>query len=132
MKEIKIPAGMDLRDHWYFKCLMYAHENKLSSLLMILRALRRREYDSKSPVPDRVFPRLGGACHISASGKVMAMYQSQPGAQMEWTSIGTTKQVEGALRRCADRARISDEDRKELFQSFNDWILKDERAKSTE
>lgn len=129
-KAIKIPVGEDARSHWYYRCIIDAYDHRLHSLYALLVSMRRRTRDDLSPLMDGLFPRFGDACRIRSDGIVTAKWQYRAAQPIIEVNVGTTKEVEGSLRRLADRQKLSDANRKLLFQWFNDWIEKDERATS--
>ena len=123
----------ELRATWKARAYAYAKANNLRSLYMILRALHRGPRNELlRDSPDPIFPRFGNACRITADGIVKSKWQSAPGEQILEINVGTTVQVEGALRRMCDRLKFTDKDRKAVFEAFANWIEKDERAKSGE
>lgn len=131
-KVIKFKPGERATDHWYVRCLLDAKRRQATSLLCILIAMHRRVRDDLSPILDGIFPRFGDACKITMEGQVLAKFQERPGEPIWEELIGTTQQIEGSMRRCADRCKLTDDERKTLFQWFNEWIQEDKRAKSTE
>jgi hypothetical protein len=131
-KVIKFAPGESAMDHWFVRCLLDAKRRQATALLCILTSMHRRVRDDLSPILDGIFPRFGDACKITASGQVLAKFQTAPGEPIREQLVGTTKQIEGAMRRCADRCKLTDDERKALFAWFNDWIQEDKRAKSVE
>ena len=122
------------QDHWFGRVMLDANQRGLA-LLLILQAMRRRTRDDftwKCQLDSRM-PRLGDGCIIEDPENkrtLHAMYQADRLSGYEPTKIGTTAQIEGALRRCADRCKLTDEQRVTLFRWFNNWIQSDKAAKS--
>src|SRR5208282_3251214 len=111
-KIIKFKPGESAQDYWFVRCLLDAKRRQATALLCVLTSMHRRVRDDLSPILDGIFPRFGDACKINIYGGVMAKFQRAAGEPIEEQLIGTTQQIEGSMRRCADRCKLTDEERK--------------------
>jgi hypothetical protein len=112
-----IPAGKDLRDTWQWQCLMATRGTVKH---MILRAAMHNN--------GQQFPRFAYRAEIMRDGMVHADFALKEGELYHKVAIDQVDFVRDAFRRLADKLKLCDKDRAELFELLRSWMEKDHRA----
>ena len=75
-------------------------------------------------------PRLRGLAVILPDGTLTADMDLGNGRGFLATPLGPVAEIRDDLRRLADRLKLEDAERVDLFDQFRKWVVRDLRAKS--
>lgn len=124
----------ELRETWQAKTLAATKDSHLGAVLLSVLA---HSYDEAMPVLLRVvFPGFAGlkppglisAGKISQSGRVVADMVDRNGFRHRNSVLFSSKAaMQSAFRKLADRLKLSDSDRKEMFAAVQAWVVCDYR-----
>jgi hypothetical protein len=119
------PAAIAERKTWKYKVIQYLTDHVGTGdnyiLILILKAVfGMQDYNR--------IPRMGDNCVISKEGILIAKFKNKDGRIeiLNWP-INNWRDM---WNRVADRTKLSDDERKELFAALRGWIHADYRAKS--
>ncbi len=123
----------ELEQSWQVKVLRRAHGRLYAVMLSVLA----HNFDDAMPVLMRVAfkgfysiqpPFLVSAGRIAKTGHVMADIVTKDGQIVRGQGFfRSTKDMEGQFRRLADRIRLSDAEREEMFAAIRNWVVADYR-----
>ena len=119
MTAFTIPAGKDLRDTWQWRCLE-ATALRGGTMHWILRAAMHNN--------GQRFPRFAYRAEIMKDGMVHADFALGATEFYHKAPIDHVDKIRDAFRRLADKLKLNDKDREELFVLLRSWMEKDHRA----
>lgn len=126
----------DLRDMWQGRLLAQARGKQGAVLLSVLA--HSYPIEAMKVLLGVVFPGFESisapfycsAARIARNGKVCAHMIGKRGEFMRNTVVAdSVEELQGDFRRLADRARLSDSERVELFKVLQKWLVADFRVK---
>jgi hypothetical protein len=125
--------AQELRETWQAKLLLGSQEMMAAVVLSVLA----HSFDEAMPTLLRVVfpgfrsitaPFFCSAGRILKSGDVAADMVTRDGQVLKNVGIfRSTRAMEGAFRRLADRLRLDDADRAQLFIAVKNWVVCDYR-----
>ena len=123
-----------MRETWQAKALAATQESHLGAVLLSVLA---HSYDEAMPVLLRVVfpgfeglrpPGLTSAGRIGRTGAVVADVVLRGGLRKRNSVLFSDKRaMEAAFRKLADRLKLSDQERREMFGAVQRWIVCDYR-----
>lgn len=125
--------GAELRASWQGRVLAHA-EGKMGAVA--LSVIAENYDDVLLPLLQAVFPGFRGvplpafcsAAKVAKTGHVCADLITKHGERIQMFAIfRSTKQMEGQFRRLADRLKLTDADRTEMFAAVKKWVVADYR-----
>lgn len=128
----------DLRETWQARALAHTQH---SYFFCVVLSVLAHNYDDALPVLlHTVFPGfrsirppfLGSAGRVSKSGAVVADVVRDGGIiEKRAVIFRSLDRLKGAFRRLADKLKLSDAERIELFAAVRRWVVADERIDPT-
>ncbi len=73
-------------------------------------------------------PRFGSRAVINKDGIVIAHAQNAEGTKFRNQNLGHVQNVTDSFRGLADRLKLNDKERMEMFEELRKWFVHDERA----
>lgn len=125
----------DLRASWQGRALALT-EAEAPKLCRVLMSVLADNYDETMPfLLHAVFgnagimaPFLCSSPKIDKAGRIVADLVTKYGTrQKNWVIFDDEKQMEGVFRRLADRMKLSDAERVDLFVAVRFWVKADQR-----
>lgn len=130
-------VAQDLLDTWQARVLRAA-EGKLGAVVLSVLA---HNYDEQMPVLLRVVypgftsiaaPFLYTAGRVAKTGQIVAGVITRDGGKIpNGLLFNSESAMEGAFRRLADKARLDDDERVQLFVALKKWVVADHRLDPT-
>jgi len=132
-RALRSKHAQELRDSWQGRLLAEA-PGKLGAVSLVVLA---HSYYEAMDVLMRVAlpgvkvqpPCLTGTGYIDVSGKVICDMRSKAGLICPCIVFDSEAELVGEFRRLADRMKLSDADRRELFAAVSRWVSQDQRIK---
>lgn len=134
-------TGEELRQSWQGRALAYVQEHSLGQLGAALLSLLADNYDETMPFllkavfPDAVGIRTPFYCSspkIDKAGCIVAEMIDKSGRKIKNAIVfASTAQMEGVFRKMADRLRLTDDERRDLFACVRNWVKADQRLDPT-
>lgn len=121
------------RQMWQCRVLEYTHERPIG---MVVLSVLSHNYDEVLPVFLRtVFgcvdvnpPAIVSAAKISKDGAIVADFMDEYGSTLKNAVIANSElELRNAFRTLADRLKLSDADRTEMFKCVQRWVVADTR-----
>lgn len=122
----------EMTQMWQVRALREA-KDKISRVLLVVFA---KEYAAALPILLRVAipgfediqaPFLSGYASIMPSGRLVCDMTCSDGLIRKTEIYHTTDEFNSDMRRLADKLKLSDEDRDEMFMLLRKWIVSDLR-----
>jgi hypothetical protein len=122
----------EIRQMWQSRALVAA-EGKLGRVLLVVFA---KEYAAALPILLRVSipgfedikaPFLSGYASIMPTGRLVCDMTCTDGSIRKTEIYRSNDEFVGEMRRLADRLKLSDEDRDEMFMVLRKWVTADLR-----
>lgn len=129
--------AFDLRDTWQGKALALAVGKTAAVLLSVLA---HNYDDALLPLLQVVFPGFTSisapffctAGKVAKSGHIVANLVTRTGkVQKDFPVYASEIEMQNDFRRLADRLRLSDNDRVQLFTAVKNWVVADRRLDPT-
>jgi hypothetical protein len=136
MSPFKGKVSEEVRQTWQCRALIEA-DSKLQRVMLIALT---KEYPTDLlrllqvafgtiEIPDKFY---SGYARIVQSGQVVCMYHEKDGNGLWWKGFvpvyDSEEKFRGDMRRLADRLKLDDADRIEMFAVLQKWVARDERV----
>ena len=131
-------TAQELRDTWQVRALIETRDYQIGAVLLSVLA---HNYDDVMEVLMRVafpgfhsiaLPFLCSAGRIDHSGRIVADMAASNGAIIkDYVLYPTERALRDDFRRLADRMKLNDKDRIEMFKAVQRWVVADRRLDPT-
>ena len=112
-----------LHASWQFRAEQFTRGNQTAMGAIVLAVLRRRPHEP---------PAIGGKAVIGRDGWVYASYLNAASTYEAVRAVCSVADLTNNFRRLADALKLTDTERKEMFDEVKKWIVRDFRAVSDE